>query len=862
MLGGLPSPSRPRVVSGGLAVSSGAANSDCRPVERGPSPSTEGKETRGQREDTDDEEAVALACHKGSLFSQEERGLSLPLSPVEEESGGDSGSEFKREEVSPSLHREPGERVAPGKEEREEEHGDPSAEVPSSAEHKMPSTVFQSKGGLPGFFAALLGGKEADGAAGPPPRPPEAPVSPFRPQGDGETESHESAVSAGPSASSSSSSLSSSSFSSSSCTALKTRGSSEEEGWETRVEARGVRTRNEAQEGGPQSVSHGLERSEENALEARETQELEETESRQLLRDHGGKMGACVLRDSDEDLCLFRLWGPHVDRCWVQLNPTKAGESPRRFELKNEGNALWGTVLRGVPSRHFRCPLSIPSLGYSGDPYARHTDFFSNTCYVTDASRFPWKHLQSFDPPTWNKLIIYELHPGTFSPASADRTVFETLVDKLDHIRSLNFNAVEFLPVQEFGGEWGYNPRLLLATHGKYGTPDQLRKLVDECHRKGLAVIFDLVLNHGSAKLNSLWNWDGYGKDASGGIYFEGGGESGWGRKFSFHKREVRDMILAAALCFIEEYGADGLRLDSVHSMPWDLLQELTHAVRSKHPSKILIAEVTPENPQICNSAGFDSCWIHSAYYDAIKVTRGQDGNHHLDMLRAMIDVHRGFRMSHQGVNSLLGSHDQAGNKQGGHTDGRAGRYFVDLFGGRNNWHSRAQCRMWYSLQAVCRGLPMMFMGTETHQDKWWNVDEQHKMNWNFVENHDPLAEQMMNLVAAANKLRLSFPSLTDDHAPVRFCHLDYQNRVLGFVRGSLLVVLNCSESQWEGRDYEVQTDCVNRKFKQVFNSQAAEFGGWEASWSSADRNLSSSVHARLPVNLPKWSVTVYERQE
>ncbi|RQX71975.1 alpha amylase, catalytic domain-containing protein, partial [Toxoplasma gondii CAST] len=51
-----------------------------------------------------------------------------------------------------------------------------------------------------------------------------------------------------------------------------------------------------------------------------------------------------------------------------------------------------------------------------------------------------------------------------------------------------------------------------------------------------------------------------------------------------------------------------------------------------------------------------------------------------------------------------------------------------------------------YSLQAVCRGLPMMFMGTETHQDKWWNVDEQHKMNWNFVENHDPLAKQMMNL--------------------------------------------------------------------------------------------------------------------
>ncbi|PFH38285.1 alpha amylase, catalytic domain-containing protein [Besnoitia besnoiti] len=759
---------------------------------------------------------------------------------------------------------------------------------PDFAEQSGAASSFRA--GVSGFFASLLGGKEADGAAGPPPRPrppanvsspPKAGERP-RQRGDAVELSCAAPGAAAPA------------FAEQCFLAGDKGGLDAEDVRREDAEARdaveaerqGEPTRQAADNGGgaggsggrgsaPPAGSDTTRTPEDGSVGARDkiTQELGEGERDALLEKHRGKLGAIVLKDGDEDLCLFRLWGPHVSQCWVQLDmPIDRGDSaPLRFELRREGADVWGTVLRhvvvGTPyefvlrSSWNDCFQAEGDELHRRDPYARQTEFYSNVCYVTDASRFPWRALDSFKAPAWSKLVIYELHPGTFSPPAADRSVFETLVDKLDHIKSLNFNAIEFMPVQEFGGEWGYNPRLLLAVHGKYGTADQLRQLVDCCHEKGLAVIFDLVLNHGSSKLNSLWNWDGYGKDNCGGIYFEGGGDTGWGCKFSFFKREVRDMIIAAALCFIEEFGADGLRLDSVHNMPWDLLQELTHAVRSKHPSKILIAEVTPENPQICTGAGFDSCWVHATYYDAIKVTRGQDGSHHIDMLRAMIDVHKGFSKSHQCVNSVLGSHDQAGNKQGGRTDGRAGRYFVDLFGGRNNWHSRAQCRMWYSLQAVSRGLPMMFMGTETHQDAWWNVDEHHQMAWRLVEG-DAFAEQMMKLVAEANRLRLAFDCLTDDDAPVRFCHVDYQNRVLGFTRGPLLVVLNCSELQWESREYEVQTEWSGRGFRQVFNSQAAEFGGWEGSWTGAcGEELHASSHARLAVNLPKWSVAVYEAQ-
>lgn len=99
------------------------------------------------------------------------------------------------------------------------------------------------------------------------------------------------------------------------------------------------------------------------------------------------------------------------------------------------------------------------------------------------------------------------------------------------------------MPVTEFGGSWGYNPRSCLAVHPAYGTPDDLRALVDRAAALGVAVLADICLNHGAARLNALWNWDGYGPDGCGGIYFDrGGGDTPWGKKFAFERAEVQVM--------------------------------------------------------------------------------------------------------------------------------------------------------------------------------------------------------------------------------------------------------------------------------------------------------------------------------
>ncbi|MEW5816844.1 MAG: alpha-amylase family glycosyl hydrolase [Spirochaetota bacterium] len=566
----------------------------------------------------------------------------------------------------------------------------------------------------------------------------------------------------------------------------------------------------------------------------------------------------------------FRVWAPHGERVRVEF------EKGTSAELCREPNAphFWsadvsqlkaGDRYRIVLSSNWNdCYHTEGAELIRRDPYAREVDFDSSWCTLT-ATQFDW---MEFMPPAYNELIIYELHVGSFPLPIAGKSAFELTSERLDHIKELGFNCIQLMPVTEFGGIWGYNPRQLLAVHGKWGSAQQLKCLINRAHSLGLAVIIDVVLNHGSTKLNSLWNWDGYGPHNCGGIYFEGEIETPWGRRFAFHKWEVKEYLKAACRMWIEEYHVDGLRFDSVHNMPWNLLQEMTWEIKRYYPGKILVAEITPENPAVINDAGFDSCWIHAAHFDSLKIMKGHSGGDNpqirLSLLKSMINMHRGFPRSCSGINSILGSHDQCGDRHGGHQDAGCHRYYISRLGGRNNWHARAQVRMWYALQAVSRGLPMIFMGTETLQDEWWHVDDYHRFNWRLIEDRDIFAKQMMNCMRDVNALRLESRGMTSEN--IRFVHEDPENNVLGWARWSdeggnvSLCVAHPGEGQWAGRNYGLSTGWgSDRRWTQVFNSQAPEYGGWDGSGTWGE--LVSDWEGKIWINLPKWSLSVFRLQ-
>jgi maltooligosyltrehalose trehalohydrolase len=110
-----------------------------------------------------------------------------------------------------------------------------------------------------------------------------------------------------------------------------------------------------------------------------------------------------------------------------------------------------------------------------------------------DQNAFQWT-CGTFQAPLLTSAIIYELHVGTFTP----KGTFLSAIERLDHLTGLGVTHVELMPVVEFSGGhgWGYDGVDLFAPHHAYGTPDDLKKLVDACHARSLAVILDVVYNH------------------------------------------------------------------------------------------------------------------------------------------------------------------------------------------------------------------------------------------------------------------------------------------------------------------------------------------------------------------------------
>lgn len=562
--------------------------------------------------------------------------------------------------------------------------------------------------------------------------------------------------------------------------------------------------------------------------------------------------------------CAFRVWAPHGEDVTVELQGAEASEV-QEVKLVREGD-FWTGQARCAPGDRYRIAMGSSwndCFHQEGarlvrrDPCARECDFNSAWCILHP----PLQPLTPFVAPNFNELVIYELHVGSFVSEADEKRAFAATTEKLEHISSLGFNCIQFMPTAEFGGIWGYNSKQLLASHGPWGSAAEMRTMVERAHSLGMAVLFDVVLNHGSSKMNVLWNWDGFGPDNCGGIYFEGEKDTPWGKRFAFHKAEVQDYLKQACRTWIEEYGVDGLRFDSVHNMPWWLLQQLTYEIKAHYSNKVLIAEITPENPSVLNDAGFHSCWLHATHFDSVKIMKGSDGggdpHKRIGMLKNMVAPH-GFG-NIGGVHSVLGSHDQIGDRHGGKQDGHGThRYYVSRLGGKGNWHARAQTRAWFGFQNCCKGLPMTFMGTENLQEDWWHVDPHHRMNWGLVEGADPQTMEMRAFVAASNKLRTSCEVLTRDE--VKFVHEDGNNTILAFMRWSqdlaALCVAHFGEEQWENDSYGINTGWGGgRTWKLALSSQSKEFGGWEG---SSTPEAKADDGGKIMINIPKWSMMVY----
>jgi malto-oligosyltrehalose trehalohydrolase len=194
---------------------------------------------------------------------------------------------------------------------------------------------------------------------------------------------------------------------------------------------------------------------------------------------------------------------------------------------------------------------------------------------VVDPERYAWRNDGWIGRP-WEEAVLYEAHLGAFSPEGG----FDGMRRRLDYLAKLGITAVELMPIADFDGRrnWGYDGVLLFAPDAAYGTPDDLKRLVDEAHGRGLMMLLDVVYNHFGPSGNFL------GRYAPG--FFTQHRQTPWGPALDYSDRRLRDFVVHNALYWLDEYRFDGLRLDAVHAIrdetvP-DILEEIALSVRSR----------------------------------------------------------------------------------------------------------------------------------------------------------------------------------------------------------------------------------------------------------------------------------------
>ncbi|MFU8818026.1 MAG: malto-oligosyltrehalose trehalohydrolase, partial [Pseudomonadales bacterium] len=385
----------------------------------------------------------------------------------------------------------------------------------------------------------------------------------------------------------------------------------------------------------------------------------------------------------------FRLWAPDSASVDLLIEVAEAWDS-RPMVADDDGWWRLRVAEAGAGSRYryqLADGLQVPDPASRFQPEDVH-----GPSQVVDPGSYRWQHPGWTGRP-WHETVVYELHLGTFTPQGT----YLAAIDKLDTLVDLGITAVELLPVAAFPGarNWGYDGVLPFAPDCSYGTPDELRQLVDAAHGRGLMVFLDVVYNHFGPEGNYL------GAYAKG--FFTDHHHTPWGDAVNFdsgpERRWTRQFFIENALAWLEDYGFDGLRLDAVHAIYDDsavhVLSELAQRVRAG-PGRDRRVHLVLENDD--NEArwlgpegpGYDAQW-NDDFHHALHVLLTGEGDSyygdyrdqpHRHLLRTLTEgfAYQGETSPHRGhprgepsaglpptaFVAFVQNHDQVGNRAHG----------------------------------------------------------------------------------------------------------------------------------------------------------------------------------------------------
>jgi 1,4-alpha-glucan branching enzyme len=569
------------------------------------------------------------------------------------------------------------------------------------------------------------------------------------------------------------------------------------------------------------------------------------------------KLGAHPMTVAGIAGVAFAVWAPTAQRVSV------VGEfcqwDGRRYPMRSLGSSgVWEIFLPDVtPGTLYKYEIVTHAgdIRIKTDPFAFKMEQHPGTASIVeppptayDWSDGEWMSKRDALDPHREPMLAYEVHLGSWArvPEEGNRHLtYREIAPRLaDHVKRLGFTHVELMPVMEhpFYGSWGYQVSGYYAPTSRFGTPDDFRYFVDALHQRGIGVILDWVPGHFPKDDFALRRFDGSA------LYEHEdprlGEHPDWGTLiFNYGRPEVRNFLVANALFWLDEFHADGLRVDAVASMlyldysrqpgEWmrnrlggrenleaiEFLRQLNETIRHEHPGCPMIAEESTAWPGVTNEPahgglGFAFKWnmgwmndtLHYFSHDPVYRRWHQD-----QLTFAMI-----YEYTERFVMPL--SHDEVVHGKGSLLNKMAG----------DEWQKFANLRTLLAYMMTRPGKKLLFMGTELAPWSEWNHEG--SLEWNLLRD-DPRRAKLCEFVARLGQLYRERPEFwrrdSDWDGFSWISADDRENSVLSYVRRDgehhSIVLLNLTPVPRD--NYRVGAPTLVA-YREVLNSDAAEWAG------------------------------------
>ena len=330
-----------------------------------------------------------------------------------------------------------------------------------------------------------------------------------------------------------------------------------------------------------------------------------------------GEWGAKPLYDGR---WCFGLWAPDAGEVHLELGDDRHGAQALpggwwQVEAPGEAGDVYCWSLDGT------CYPDPAAFAQAGDVHGASR--------LVDHGAYAWQH--PWPGRAWHEAVVYELHIGTFTKQGT----FAAAAAALPRLARLGVTFIEIMPVAQFNGArgWGYDGVLPFAPHPAYGTPDDLRALVDAAHGLGIGVLLDVVYNHFGPSGNYLAAWCP--------SFFHADRASPWGQGIAFEQEAVRRYFIANALHWLADYRMDGLRLDAVHAIgdasPGHFLDELGAAIRTAFAGR-QVHLVTEDERNLARyfepEAPYDATWNDDWHHAIHCLLTGEDESYYAPFAR------------------------------------------------------------------------------------------------------------------------------------------------------------------------------------------------------------------------------------